>query len=87
MRHGQDALSASSPARSSPGRGALIALERGARRMIALLREVIARGGSFTVPAGALAQAWRDGRTQVALARFARSRSVEVDLDEALAKA
>lgn len=68
--------------------GALIALERGDRRMIALLREMAARDATFVVPAGALGQAWRDGKTQVVLARFVRTRSVEVvNLDEALAKA
>jgi hypothetical protein len=52
--------------------GALIALDRGNKRMIALLREGLTQGRAFRVPSGALAQAWRGGRTQVTLARFLR---------------
>jgi predicted nucleic acid-binding protein len=39
--------------------GALIAAERGDRRMIALLERVLARDQMLAIPAGALAQAWR----------------------------
>jgi hypothetical protein len=39
--------------------GALIAAERGDRRMIALLERVLTRGRVLAIPAGALAQAWR----------------------------
>jgi hypothetical protein len=67
--------------------GALIALDRGDRRMIALLRRALAQGRTFRVPAGVVAQAWRDGRGQVTLARFLRSHEVEViPLDEQLAR-
>jgi len=67
--------------------GALIALERGDRRMIALLHRALDQGRSFRVPAGVVAQAWRDGRTQVTLARFLRSEEVEiVPLDDQLAR-
>ena len=39
------------------------------------------------MPAGVVGQAWRDGRVQVALARFLRSEEVEiVPLDEQLAR-
>lgn len=68
--------------------GALIALDRGDRRMIALLQRALAQGRTFRVPAGVVGQAWRDGRVQVTLARFLRSEEVEiVALDEQLARA
>ena len=68
--------------------GALIALERGNRRMIALLRELAASGRLCHIPSGALAQAWRGGARQGTLARFLRSPQVEVRvLDEASARA
>jgi hypothetical protein len=67
--------------------GALIALDRGDKRMIALLRRALAQGRAFRVPAGVVGQAWRDGRVQVALARFLRSEEVEIiPLDEQLAR-
>jgi predicted nucleic acid-binding protein len=68
--------------------GALIALDRGNKRMIALLQQALARGYAFRVPSGVLGQAWRDGRVQVTLGRFLRSEEVEiVPLDEQLARA
>ena len=68
--------------------GALIALDRGNKRMIALLDRAIAQGRAFRVPAGVVGQVWRDGRVQVALARFLRSVEVEiVPLDDQLARA
>ena len=68
--------------------GALIALDRGDKRMIALLHRALAQGRSFRVPVGVVGQAWRDGRRQVTLARFLRSEEVEiVPLDEQLARA
>lgn len=67
--------------------GALIALDRGDKRIIALLQRALAQGRSFRVPAGVVGQAWRDGRVQVTLARFLRSEEVEiVPLDEQLAR-
>jgi predicted nucleic acid-binding protein len=67
--------------------GALIALDRGDKRMIALLHRALAQGRTFRVPAGVVAQAWRDGRVQVTLARFLRSNEVEIiPLDEQLAR-
>ena len=53
--------------------GALIALERGDKRMIALLHRALAQGRAFRVPAGVVGQAWRNGRVQVPFARFLRS--------------
>ena len=68
--------------------GALIALDRGDKRMIALLHTALAQGRTFRVPAGVVGQAWRDGRRQVTLARFLRSGEVEIiPLDEQLARA
>jgi len=67
--------------------GALIALDRGDKRMIALLRQAMAQGRLFRVPAGVLGQAWRNGRVQATLARFLRSEEVEIiPLDEQLAR-
>ena len=67
--------------------GALIALDRGDKRMIALLHRALAQGRAFRVPAGVVGQAWRDGRIQVTLARFLRSQEVEIiPLDEQLAR-
>jgi predicted nucleic acid-binding protein len=67
--------------------GALIALDRGDKRMIALLDRALAQGRTFRVPAGVVGQAWRDGRVQVALARFLRSEEVAiVPLDDQLAR-
>ena len=57
--------------------GALIALERGDKRMIALLRRALAQGRAFRVPAGVVGQAWRNGRVQVILGRFLRSEEVD----------
>ena len=68
--------------------GALIALDRGDKRMIALLQQALVQGCVFRVPSGVVGQAWRDGRVQVTLARFLRSEEVEiVPLDAQLARA
>src|SRR5688572_13624411 len=67
--------------------GALIALDRGDKRMIALLDRALAQGRTFRVPAGVVGQAWRDGRVQATLARFLRSEEVDIiPLDEQLAR-
>ena len=67
--------------------GALIALDRGDKRIIALLDRALVQGRAFRVPAGVVGQAWRNGRVQVTLARFLRSVEVEiVPLDEELAR-
>ncbi len=67
--------------------GALIALDRGDKRMIALLQRALAQGRAFRVPVGVVGQAWRDGRVQGTLARFLRSEEVEIiPLDEQLAR-
>lgn len=67
--------------------GALIALDRGDKRMIALLQRALTQGRAFRVPVGVVGQAWRNGRAQVMLARFLRSEGVEIaPLDEQLAR-
>jgi hypothetical protein len=50
--------------------GALIALERGSRRMIALLEVADAEGATLAIPAGVVAQAWRGGARQARIARL-----------------
>ena len=68
--------------------GALIALDRGDKRMIALLQQAVVEGRTFRVPAGVVGQVWRDGRVQVTVARFLRSEEVAIiPLDEQLARA
>src|SRR5689334_10337412 len=66
---------------------ALIALDRGDKRMIGLLQRALTEAWAFRVPAGVVVQAWRDGRRQVTLARFLRSEEVKIiPLDEHLAR-
>jgi hypothetical protein len=68
--------------------GALIALDRGDKRLIALLQRALAQRLKLRAPSGVVGQAWRDGRVQVTLARFLRIDEVEVvSLDEQLARA
>ncbi len=59
--------------------GALIAFERNDRRVIALVKRAVELGYSFAVPAGAVGQAWRDGRRQARLARLLGSAKVVID--------
>ena len=67
--------------------GALIALDRGNKRMIALLDQALKQRRRFRIPSGVVAQAWRDGSVQVSLARFLRADEVEiVPLDEQLSR-
>ena len=67
--------------------GALIALERGSRHVVALLERARVQGVTAAVPAGVVAQVWRDGRRQARLAHFLRSRHSEVvPLDAASAR-
>lgn len=68
--------------------GALIALDRGDRRLVALIRQALSEGRRFHVPAGVVGQAWRDGRRQAVLSRFLRGAEVTVvPLDDQLARA
>jgi predicted nucleic acid-binding protein len=58
--------------------GALIALDRGDRRLLVLLARAKDVGATVTVPATALAQAIRRPRTQVRLARFIRQPTTDL---------
>jgi hypothetical protein len=64
--------------------GALIALERGEQRMMALLDRTLALSGAVIhIPAGVVAQAFRDGTRQVYLRRLLRKPQAKVvALDE-----
>ncbi|MGH3928314.1 MAG: type II toxin-antitoxin system VapC family toxin, partial [Pseudonocardiaceae bacterium] len=69
--------------------GALIAIERGDRRLRVLVDETERAGWSIVVPVGPLAQVWRGGARQAALARFLNStdRVDIVEWDAATARA
>jgi hypothetical protein len=68
--------------------GALIAIDRLDRKMALLLSTARRRGLELAVPAGAVGQVWREGRTQARLARFLGSSDVAVvPLDDAAARA
>jgi len=58
--------------------GALIALDRDDRRVIALLVRAAQSGRRVTVPAGALAQAVRQPERQVRLSRLVRQPTTDV---------
>lgn len=68
--------------------GALIAVERGDRRLQALIDEASAAGAEIVVPAGVLAQAWRASPRHARLARvLALGTVTTVPLDEPEARA
>ena len=68
--------------------GALIAFERGERKIEVLLRQAIRRSFPIVVPAGVVAQVWRDGRKQARLGQFLAKPNVTViPLDDATARA
>ena len=58
--------------------GALIALERSSRAVAGLVAEARRARETLTVPAGCVAQAWRDPRRQVRLAAFLKRPNVDV---------
>lgn len=58
--------------------GGLIALERGTRAVTVLVAEARRTNDTITVPAGCIAQAWRDPRRQARLAAFVRLPNVDV---------
>jgi predicted nucleic acid-binding protein len=58
--------------------GALIALDRNDRRVLALVEHATKTGGRITIPASALAQAIRAPGRQARLARLARQPSTDV---------
>jgi predicted nucleic acid-binding protein len=68
--------------------GALVATERGDRRMTGLLAVALAEAAGVYLPAGVLAQVWRGGSRQARLARLLVDPAVEVvPLNEARARA
>lgn len=68
--------------------GPLIAFERGDARMRALVRATVAAGSQLIIPAGVLAQVWRDPAKQVALGALSRAATTSVvPLDQVLAEA
>ena len=50
--------------------GALVAFERNDRRVVAIVARALGHGDPLVVPAGVVAQVWRDVRRQVRLARL-----------------
>lgn len=67
--------------------GALIAVDKRDRRVAGLIRHALEAERRVTVPAGALAQTWRDGARQVTLTRLLASVGVTIEpLDARLAR-
>ncbi len=67
--------------------GALIAFDHNDRRVAAIVARAVEHRDPLVVPAGVVAQAWRDGRTQVRLARLLGSPLCEViPLDDLAAR-
>lgn len=58
--------------------GALIGFERNDRTVVALVARSFAHGHALAVPAGVVAQVWRDGRRQARLARLLGASEVEI---------
>lgn len=58
--------------------GALVAYGRDNRRVAVLLKRVWDRGDTIYVPAGVVGQVWRDGATQVWLARLLSRKGVDI---------
>lgn len=68
--------------------GALIAFERAKRAVVVLVARALERGDRLAVPAGVVAQVWRDGTRQVRLVRLLASEAIEVvALDDPTARA
>ncbi|MFV2198943.1 hypothetical protein [Nocardiopsis sp. LOL_012] len=59
--------------------GALIALERRQARMWRLVQRVVREHRRIIVPAGVLAQAWRDDTRQHAISRLIKGRTTLID--------
>ena len=58
--------------------GALIAIERNERRMMWLLDRTLEHELPVAIPAGVVAQVWRDGSRQVRIARVLNNEAVEI---------
>lgn len=68
--------------------GALIAFERNERAVVAIVARARERRIGLVVPAGVVAQVWRDGMRQVRLARLLGADVVHVEpLDDTRARA
>ena len=68
--------------------GALIGFERNERRVVAIIARALHHHDPLIVPAGVVAQAWRDGARQTRLARLLGSPLCEVlVLDDRQARA
>lgn len=68
--------------------GALVGFERNDRRVVAIVARALEHRDPLAVPAGVVAQAWRDGRRQVRLARLLGSPMCQVlALDDRTARA
>lgn len=66
---------------------ALIAFERQDRETVLLIARALERRMHLAVPAGVVAQVWRDGRRQARLARLLASPLVEIEpLDDLRAR-
>lgn len=59
--------------------GALIAFERNDRTLVVLIKRALELGHSIAIPAGAVGQAWRDGRRQARLVRLLGSAEVIIE--------
>jgi hypothetical protein len=68
--------------------GALIAFERGSRRAVVLVARALSEGARLAVPAGVVAEVWRDGVRQARLATLLGAAGVDVvTLDDRAARA
>jgi len=68
--------------------GGLLALERGQRRVRALLQRAVENQVAISIPAGVVAQAWRGGPRQARVARLLGDPAVMVvALDDLAARA
>lgn len=59
--------------------GALIAVEKAHRPTLIVLEAARRKGRELVVPAGVVAQAWRDGQRQARLAQFLSARGVGIE--------
>ena len=59
--------------------GALVALERSNRRVALRIRQALTAGDRVVISAGCVAQAWRDGGTQVGLAKLLKEHTTKVE--------
>jgi hypothetical protein len=58
--------------------GALIAFERGKRSMVTLVARAREQNQGLAVPAGVIAQVWRDGKRQARLIRLLSADLIEI---------